>query len=470
MKHLLFLSLALFTCNAVNAEQSNALTGHQAMAREMLADVIAMDTSVIKRETPRMAKYLSERFIKAGFDQEHVTEMALEEDMVSLLVRYPGKNPSQPAIGFMAHMDVVPANPADWTLNPFELVEKDGYFIGRGTTDNKAGVVGLAATFMKLKQQGYVPERDLVLILTADEETTMNAANHIAKEMKATLNLEYAINADALSGILAPDGTLLGYYVQGAEKTYQTYRLNVKNPGGHSSAPRDDNAIYQLAEALLKIRSFKFPVILNEISRGMLKAASTTSDPYTKRNIETLLADPTNAEAAEALSRHPLLSTVIRTTCVATMLEAGHAENALPQSASATVNCRIMPSVDPEEVFGTLTRVVDDQEVRISPMGFAGDNAPASPMRADVMDAIGDALQEYPGVELIPFMASYGTDGKAFRAAGIPVYGSSGTFMIPQEAFAHGLNEKIGVKTFYASLDYWERLMKTLAANPVWPY
>ena len=151
------------------------------------------------------------------------------------------------------------------------------------------------------------------------------------------------------------------------------------------------------------------------------------------------------------------------------MLEAGHAENALPQSASATVNCRIMPSVDPEEVFETLTRVVDDHEVQITPTGVLGDQAPASPMRADVVEAIGASLHEYPDAKLIPFMASYGTDGKEFRAAGIPVYGSSGTFMIPQEAYAHGLNEKIGVNTFYASLEYWERLMKTLAANPVWP-
>ena len=466
------IALAMFLMinpQGVNAQDGQTLTDHQAMAREMFADVIAMDTSVVKRETPRMAKYLMQRFLDAGFDQAHIAEVTLEPELVSLLVRYPGRATNEPGIGFMAHMDVVPAFAKDWTLDPFTLTEQDGYFIGRGTADNKTGVIGLAATFIKLKQQGYVPERDLVLILTADEETTMNAARHFANELRDTVNIEYAINADALSGILAPDGTLLGYYVQGAEKTYQTYHFTVRNPGGHSSAPREDNAIYQLSEALLKIRSFKFPVMLNEISIGMLQAAATTSDPYTKRNIETLIADPENEEAAEALSRHPLLATVIRTTCVATMLEAGHAENALPQSASATVNCRIMPSVDPEEVFETLTRVVDDHEVQITPTGVLGDQAPASPMRADVVEAIGASLHEYPDAKLIPFMASYGTDGKEFRAAGIPVYGSSGTFMIPQEAYAHGLNEKIGVSTFYASPEYWERLMKTLAGNPVWP-
>ncbi len=455
----------LVTAHVANAQDHSSLSDHEAMARQMFADVIAMDTSVIKQETPVMARYLADRFRAAGFADEHVTEVPIDDNIVSLMVRYPGRNNSVPGIGYLAHMDVVTALRKDWELDPFTLTERDGYFIGRGTADNKAGVVALASTFIKLKQEGYVPERDMVLMLTGDEETGMLSARHFANELRDTINIEYAINADALSGVLAEDGSPLGYYIQGAEKTYQSWRFTVRNPGGHSSAPRDDNAIYQLAEALLKIRAFKFPTMLNEISVGMLEAAAAISDPYTAGVIKTLVADPQNAEAADALSGHPLLGTVIRTTCVATMLEGGHAENALPQSASAVVNCRIMPGVHPEAVYETLTVVIGDDEVVLTPLGVGG-MAPASPMREDVVTAIGASIREYPDVKLIPFMASYGTDGKEFRAVGIPVYGSSGTFMIPQQAFAHGLNEKVGVETFYASLGYWERLMQTLAANP----
>ena len=453
--------LALATCEVI----AQVLTEHEAMAREMFADVIAMDTSVTKRETPRMASYLAQRFREAGFADENVTEVPIEEDIVALLVRYPGRDRGLKGVGLLAHMDVVTAFRKDWELDPFTLTERGGYFIGRGTVDNKAGVVGLASTFIQLKQQGYVPERDLVLMLTADEETGMLSARHFARELRDTINVEYVINADALSGVLAPNGAPMGYYIQGAEKTYQSWRFTVRNPGGHSSAPRDDNAIYQLAEALLKVRAFRFPVMLNEISVGMLEAAAAVSDQPTVRAIEALIANPKDAAAAEVVGQHPLLSTVIRTTCVATMLEGGHAENALPQSASATVNCRIMPGVHPEEIYETLARVVDDGEVEMTPLQ-AGGMAPASPMREDIVAAVGEAIQEYPGVRLIPFMASYGTDGKEYRSVGIPVYGSSGSFMNPQEAYAHGLNEKIPVETFYASLGYWQRLMKILAANP----
>ena len=440
-------------------------TSHEALARQMLVDVIAMDTSVIRKETPKMAAYLARHLREAGFGGDSILTIDLGEDGTSLVVRYSGKNPQLQSIGFMAHMDVVPAFRKDWELDPFVLTEEGDYFIGRGTADNKAGVVSLVVTFMKLKKAGYVPERDLILVLTSDEETGMVSIKHIANNMAEDLNMEYAVNADALSGVLAPDGSVFGYYVQGAEKGYRSYRLTVTNPGGHSSAPRPDNAIYQLAHALIKIQNFRFPTMINEISEGMLRSAASRSDPATAEAINQLLENPRSLAAADKVVSNPLISTTIRTTCVATMLEAGHAENALPQSASAVVNCRIMPAMSPGDVERLLKAVINDDEIQIQTM--AEDNiGPASPMREDVMSAIAEALAEYPGVELIPFMASYGTDGKEFRIVGIPVYGSSGMFMDPREAFAHGLNEKIPVEAFYKSLKYWERLMKILASNP----
>jgi carboxypeptidase PM20D1 len=440
-------------------------TSHEALARQMLVDVIAMDTSVIGKETPKMAAYLARHLREAGFGGDSILNIDLGEDGTSLVVRYSGKNPQLQSIGFMAHMDVVPAFRKDWELDPFVLTEEGDYFIGRGTADNKAGVVSLVVTFMKLKKAGYVPERDLILVLTSDEETGMVSIKHIANNMADELNMEYAVNADALSGVLAPDGSVFGYYVQGAEKGYRSYRLTVTNPGGHSSAPRPDNAIYQLAHALIKIQNFRFPTMINEISEGMLRSVASRSDPATAEAIYQLLENPRSLAAADKVVSNSLISTTIRTTCVATMLEAGHAENALPQSASAVINCRIMPAMSPGDVEHLLKTVINDDEIQIQTM--AEDNiGPASPMREDVMSAIAEALAEYPGVELIPFMASYGTDGKEFRIVGIPVYGSSGMFMDPREAFAHGLNEKIPVEAFYKSLKYWERLMKILASNP----
>ena len=457
-----FGALALSFC-AGAAEPTR--TPHESFAREMLANVVAMDTSVTEHGTPQMAAYLAGLFKAAGFADEDVIEVPTSPNLTSLMVRYRGVDQDIQGIGFLAHMDVVTAFQKDWELDPFTLTERDGYFIGRGTADNKTGVVGLTATFVKLKKQGYVPNRNMVLIFTADEETGMTSARHFATALRDEINIEYAINADALSGILLPDGSVFGYYVQGAEKTYQSMEFIVRNPGGHSSGPRADNAIYQLAGALKKLEAYRFPVMINEISAGMLRAATAKSDAATAAAITKLLADPGDEEAEAIISANANLSTVIRTTCVATMLEAGHAENALPQSATATVNCRIMPGVTPEAVHQTMTEVIDDDGVEIRLLGEAT-SAPASPMRDDVMAAISYAIEaQYSGVELTPYMASYGTDGKEFRAVGIPVYGSSGSFMDPSEAFAHGLNEKIPVEAFYDTLGYWERLMKRLTGG-----
>lgn len=458
------LLLAIFALTSAAAEKSSK--EHQSLAREIFATVVAMDTSITGKRTPDMATYLAGLFRNAGFANDDVIEVPITPTQTSLVVRYRGRDEHAKGIGFMAHMDVVTALRKDWVLDPFELVERDGYFIGRGTADNKTGIVGLTATFLKLKKSGFVPQRNMVLIFTSDEETGMVAARHMSNQLRDEINIEYAINADGLSGVLTPDGKLFGYYVQGAEKSPRTVELTVRNPGGHSSAPRADNAIYQLATALTKIEKFSFPVTINEISTGMLEFAAKRSDKLTAEAIKALISDPADSEAAAVLSKNPMIATVIRTTCVATMLSAGHASNALPQSATATVNCRIMPGVDPDDIYKTLNKVIDDNRVELRPLQKERAIAAASPMRKDVMKAIKYAvIESHPDVELIPFMASYATDGMHFRAAGIPVYGSSGTFMDLGQAFAHGLNEKIPVESFYDSLGYWERLMTYLGTS-----
>lgn len=460
---LIAMTIAIFSfpVSAISSSASN----HKAMAREIFKNVVAMDTSVIGNQTPKMASYLAKLFKDAGFASKDVMEIPITATQTSLIVRYRGSNTSAKAIGFLAHMDVVTALRKDWQLDPFTLTERDGFFIGRGTADNKAGIVGLSSTFIKLKKSGYVPNRTLVLIFTSDEETGMVSAQHIANNMVDEINIEYGINADALSGILTPDGEVFGYYVQGAEKSPRTVELTVKNPGGHSSAPRADNAIYQLAHALIKVENYKFPVIINEISAGMLTFAAKRATPEVAAAIKVLLANPADKKAAALVSQDPNIATVIRTTCVATKLDAGHASNALPQTATATVNCRIMPGVAPKDVYAQLNKVIGDSGVVLKAMREQNTIAPASPMREDVMKTIKFAMDErYPNTELIPFMASYATDGMHFRTIGIPVYGSSGIFMDPSQAYAHGLNEKISVAGFYDSLIYWERLMKRLTS------
>jgi acetylornithine deacetylase/succinyl-diaminopimelate desuccinylase-like protein len=457
--------IAGLSLSSVAVSDPDTLTEHQRLARDIFKTVIEMDTSTTRHETPKMAAYLAGLFKNAGFPDEDVQQVTISPTHTSLIVRYRGADQDAKGIGFLGHMDVVTAFKKDWVLDPFTLTEQDGYFIGRGTSDNKAGVVGLTASFLKLKKSGFQPQRNIILILTADEETSMASAHHIAQNMADEINIEYGINSDGLSGILAPDGSIYGYFVQGAEKSYRSVELTVRNTGGHSSAPRADNAIYELAAALKKIESFQFPVIINEINAGMLTFAKGTTDQKTSAAIDRLLDDPRDAEAASIVSLDDNLRSTIRTTCVATMLSAGHAENALPQSATATVNCRIMPSTDPKEIYRTLSEVVGNEDVEVKPLREAA-IAPASPMRQDILDAISYAITpDYPDVELVPFMASYGTDGLEFRAAGIPVYGSAGFFAKPSDINAHGLNEKIPVQTFYKTLGYWERLMTRLAGT-----
>lgn len=445
---------------------ANDLTSDQSLARSIYKEAVETATSV---DQPGSTIVLANKFkvhLKAaGFTDEDIIIIEMG-DLGGLIVRYRGSDSSAKGIGFLGHMDVVSAYKKDWVLDPFTLTEKDGYFMGRGTADNKAGVVGILATFIKLKKQGYVPSRDLYIIFSGDEETGMTTTMEMAKMASQAkqygdlLNIEFAFNGDAGGGMLSANNTPIQYGIQAAEKTYYTLNLTVKNSGGHSSRPRTDNAIYQLMDALKKIQAYQFPVMVNEVTAGFLLAMADKETPENAAALRAIVKDINDKDAAAQLSKSVLFNATLRTTCVATMLDAGHAENALPQSASATVNCRIMPGTTPKAVEQTLADIVNDKEVLITALAEST-YADASPLKPIVMDAVKYAISKHYGdVSVIPNMSTGGTDGKEFRALGIPVYGVSGMFSVSGESNAHGLNEKVQVKSFYKSLDHWERLIK----------
>ncbi len=439
-----------------------------AEARAMFAKVIGMDSSRNGRQVRAVADYLAGEFRAAGIPAADITILPLA-DSASLVVRYraPDRSktgkPARKPILLLAHMDVVTARREDWQRDPFTLVEENGFFFGRGTSDNKDGLVGIVATIIRLKREKFVPSRDIIVYFSGDEETAQFTTLDAARNHRALIDAEFALNTDAGGGTLDEStGRPLHYGLQTAEKVYADYLLTVQNPGGHSSAPRQDNAIYELAHALTKLQEYRFPVMWNDATMASLKlAGETTPDPLGGW-LRRFAANPLDKDAADALYLESGYVGQTRTTCVATMLKGGHAENALAQSASANVNCRIFPGMPLETVQKTLSQVAGPQvEIKLQGEPFWSD---ASPLRDDVLAAVTRSVQAVvPAVRVVPSQASGATDGAIFRNIGIPTYGVSGLFMKNSDNFAHGLNERIPVKGFYDSLEIWYRLVKQMA-------
>jgi acetylornithine deacetylase/succinyl-diaminopimelate desuccinylase-like protein len=429
---------------------------HEVKAREMYARVISFRTAAGHKQTPAMADYLVDVLKTGGVPETDITTLDVDGER-AMIVRMPGRKSGRPIL-FSAHMDVVDARPEEWVRDPFKLVEEKGDFYGRGTSDNKAGVVALISTILRFKTANLKPSRDLVFAFVGDEETGMMTTRGIA-EHPWVKDAEFAINTDAGGGILDDaTGKPLIYLVQGAEKTYATFDLIVTNPGGHSSRPRADNAIYQLAHALEKVEAYRFPVMATDLTRAYLGAVGQAQSGPTGEALRKFAADPTDVSAADVLAKSSEFVGTTRTTCIATMLEGGHAENALPQTAKAAINCRIFPGVAVASVRDALTAAIADPGVKIE----VRDNPEASPiseMRPDVMSAIKRAVHaHYPDVMVVPYLESGGTDGKVYRTAGIPTFASSGLFTKPSEMFAHGLDERLPVVAFYQGLDHIYRL------------
>jgi carboxypeptidase PM20D1 len=454
MKNLIALAAAM-TAMFSGTATAQAAT-HEVKARDIYARVISFRTATGQTQTPAMVAYLVEVLTAGGVPETDIATLD-DEGERALIVRLPGRKQGRPIL-FSAHMDVVDARREEWERSPFELIEESGNFYGRGTLDNKAGVVALVSTMLRIKAEKMQPARELVFAFVADEETGMGTTRKIAAHPWVR-DAEFAINTDAGGGILdEASGKPLIYLVQGAEKTFATFDVIVANPGGHSSRPRSDNAIYQLAHALEKVEAYRFPVMATDLTRAYLGAVGKAQSGPLGEALRKFAADPTDASAADTLAKSPEFVGTTRTTCVATMLDAGHAENALPQTAKAAINCRIFPGVAVEAVRDALVAAIADPGVKVTVRGKP-EASPVSEMRPDVMAAITRAVHaDYPGVMVVPYLESGGTDGKIYRAAGIPTFASSGLFTKPSEMFAHGLNERLPVAAFYRGLNHIHRL------------
>jgi acetylornithine deacetylase/succinyl-diaminopimelate desuccinylase-like protein len=437
------------------------------LVRDIFRELIEINTTESAGNTTAAAEAMAVRLKAAGFPEADVEVLGPEFGGArkgNLVARYRGTNGRRPLL-LLAHLDVVEAVRTDWSVDPFKLTERNGYFFGRGTSDDKAMAAGWVAAFIRLRREGYVPDRDLILALTADEEadsSDYNGVNWLLKTHRALIEADVALNEGGES--LIKDGKYLLNSVQPSEKTYQSYRLEVRNPGGHSSRPVKDNAIYRLAEGLTRLSKYQFPPQLNEVTVGYFQKMSLIETGQVASDMKALTRPHPDKAAIARLSAFPYENALLRTTCVATRLEAGHADNALPETAQAIVNCRLFPGDSPEAVRATLVRVLDDPEISVKAMG-EGSRSDASPLRPDVMGAIEKITGEmWPGVPVVPVMSTGATDGLFLRNAGIPTYGISGFFQDLNDMRAHGRDERVGVKQFYEGSDFLYRLIKALSS------
>jgi carboxypeptidase PM20D1 len=453
------LTLALLWAPAAAAQDAP----HHREARQIFDRLISFRSAAGHGQVPAMARYIAETLRKGGVPEADVLTLP-HEDTVALLVRVPGADAAARPILFSAHMDVVDARPQDWKRDPFTLVEENGMFFGRGTIDNKAGVASMMSTILRLRADGRSPRRTLVFAFIGDEETTMNTTRLVAAH-EWVKNAEFAINTDAGGGSLDESGRALYYLVQGAEKTYADFQMVATNPGGHSSWPRADNAIYDLARAVTRIERHRFPVMANELTRAYLGTIGKVAGGAEGEALRRFAANPQDEKAADALWGMPEHVGTTRTTCVVTMLEAGHAPNALPQKATANVNCRIFPGHSLEDVHGALVKAVGDSGIVLEMPPDVRVSDP-SEMRDDVMAAIARSIHAvHPDIPITPYLESGGTDGLVYRNAGIPTFATSGIFFKNSDMFAHGLNERIPVKSFYEAIEHIHDLAVALGGG-----
>lgn len=411
-------------------------------------------------ETVAYANFLKERLVAGGFPASAI-EIEEMSGTAALTATWQGTDPSLKPIAMIAHMDVVEADPADWEHDPFKPVIENGYIFGRGSADNKADLSIMVATLIKLKQSGWQPRRTLILALSGDEETSMVTTRHLAEKLKGA---ELLLNGDGGGGELDEHNQPIIYGLQAAEKTYFDYTLTATDAGGHSSRPTAGNPIYRLSSALQRLNAAPFPVRLDEVTRGSLAASATRAEPRIRDAITALLANETDQNAIDILSADPNYIGTIRTTCTATMIKGGHAPNALPQQAQATINCRILPGFAMEQIRDQLTTIVADPTITVAYQDSGTVAAPASPLRDDVVAAVTAAVHSrYPDLAITPSMSAGATDSMHFRARGVPSYGVGSVFMKASDEFAHGLNERLPLDTIAPGITHWETLLKQIA-------
>ena len=444
------------------------------LSRDIFKELIEINTTDSVGSVTAASEAMAKRLRDAGFPDSDIQVLGPNDRKKNLVARLRGTGKRKPIL-LISHLDVVEARREDWNLDPFQFIEKDGYFYGRGTQDIKSGDAILVTTFLRMKKEGYKPDRDLILALTADEEGgKSNGVDWLLKNHRDLVEAEYVLNDDH-GWLISEHGKPVIMEVDAAEKLYADYQLEATNPGGHSSLPVPDNAVYHLADALGRLERYEFPVDINNVTRAYYERMAQLSTGQRAEDMQAILKDPPDPAAVARLSQDPVDHSKLRTTCVATRLEGGHANNALPQMARANVNCRIAPGHSAEEIRLKLAEIVADPKVSVKFVGAIGGvtehatNQQAyapPPLRPDVFEPLEKIVQEmWPGVPVVPSLATGASDGIYTNAAGLPTYGISGTAIDRDDVRAHGRDERMAVKSYYEGVDFYYRYLKALTTE-----
>ncbi len=447
-------------CLAASAAYADGLSLRQKQAKDIYKQLVEINTTHSSGDTTVAAQAMANKLIAAGLPKEDVFVLAEVPHKGNLVARLRAKKPSnKKPILLMAHLDVVAAKREDWSMDPFTFIEKDGYYYARGIVDDKAMASIFVANMVRYLQEGYRPNRDIIIALTADEEGgDNNGMNWLVAKHRELIDAAFAINEGGVGEIR--NGKKILNEVEAAEKVYQSFTLTATNRGGHSSQPRKDNAIYQLSQGLIRLSQFDFPVMLNEVSRNFFAKMSRLESGQAAADFNAITQPNPDSQAIARISANDTYNSMLRTTCVATLVAAGHAENALPQTATATVNCRILPGHDPKNVLETLKRVIGDDGIAVKSIKGAR-LSPTSPLTLEVIKPIeGLTAKMWPGVPAVPLMSTWATDAIPLRASGIPVYGVSGMFMDIDDVRIHGRDERVLVTSYYEGLEFLYRLVK----------
>lgn len=470
----LLLSLLFFVClTPVSQAQIDDAT--KKLAQDIFKELIEINTTDSVGNVTIASEAMAKRFRDAGFSNSDIQILGPNDRKKNLVVRLHGTGKHNPLL-LIGHLDVVEANRQDWTTDPFTFVEKDGFYYGRGTQDMKSGDAIMVTTLIRFKKEGFAPNRDIILALTADEEGgKSNGVDWLLKNQRDLIDAEMVFNHDG-GGILSDHGKPVMMTVDATEKLYADFQVSTTDPGGHSSLPRPDNAIYSLTDALSRLQRYQFPFELNEVTRAYYERMAKVETGERAADMQAIFGNPPNSNAVARLSRDPIDNSTMHTTCVATRLNAGHANNALPQRAEANVNCRILPGHPAEEVRQELLKVFADPAIAVRYVDSSGNifdtavssrkSFPPPPLRRDVFGPLEKITEEmWPGVPVIPDMATGASDGVYTMAAGLPTYGISGIAIDRDDIRAHGRDERVGVDSYYKGVDFYYRFLKMVTAE-----
>jgi acetylornithine deacetylase/succinyl-diaminopimelate desuccinylase-like protein len=467
------IAAALVLFSHLNAAQPDAAT--RSLARDIFQQLIEINTTDSVGSTTVAAQAMAKRLLDAGIAPADVKVLGPNDRKGNLVVRLHGTGPGKPIL-IIGHLDVVEARREDWTTDPFQFVEKDGYFYGRGTQDMKVNDAILMVTLIRFQREGFRPNRDIIVALTADEEGgSFNGVDWLLKNHRDLIEAGFVLNADA-GGILTEKGKPIDVEVEATEKLYADFQLTVKNPGGHSSLPVPDNAIYHIADALARLERSPFPFELNPVTRAYFEQLSKVESKQTAADMKAVLRTPPDPDAVARLSQDPHYNATVHTTCVATRLNAGHANNALPQTAQAVVNCRILPGHSAEEIRQYLIRTFADSNVAVrfldpatgAPVERAPEKQSFSPIAPppEIFKPLEHVADEmWPGAPVVPDMESGASDSIYTVAAGMPSYGISGVAIDHDDIRAHGKDERVRVSSFYDGVEFYYRYLKALTSR-----